>query len=55
VVVADGDVEDLVTMLDIYSGDRQIAGSGFRGPGLYGDSLTQRIHGGLSADAARRT
>jgi hypothetical protein len=45
VVVADGDGEDLVTMLDIYSGDQQIAGSGFRGPGLYDDSLINEWRG----------
>ena len=45
VVVADGRDEDLMTMLDIYSGDRQVAGSGFRGPKLYGDSLVNEWRG----------
>jgi hypothetical protein len=45
VVIADGDDGDLITMLDIYSGDQQVAGSGFRGPGLYGDSLINEWRG----------
>ncbi len=45
VVVAEGDDEDLLTMLDVYRGDRQVAGSGFRGPGLYGDSLINEWRG----------
>jgi hypothetical protein len=45
VVVADGRDEDLTTMLDVYRGDRQVAGSGFRGPKLYGDSLVNEWRG----------
>ena len=30
VIVADGDDADLTTMLHVYRGDRQLAGSGFR-------------------------
>jgi hypothetical protein len=32
-------------MLDVYRGDRQVAGSGFRGPKLYGDSLVNEWRG----------
>jgi hypothetical protein len=45
VVVAEGDDEDLITMLDIYRDDRQVAGSGFRGQGLHGDSLINEWRG----------
>ncbi len=45
VVVADGDDDDLVTMLDIYRGGQQVAGSGFRGPKLDGDSLISEWRG----------
>ena len=45
VVVADGDDDDLVTMLDIYRGGQQVAGSGFRGPKLHGDSLINEWRG----------
>lgn len=45
VVVADGDDADLVTMLNIYRGDRQVAGSGFRGPTLHGGSLVNEWRG----------
>jgi hypothetical protein len=34
VVVVSGDDEDLSTMLHVYRGDRQVAGSGFGGPKL---------------------
>ncbi len=44
-VVVSGEDQDLVTMLDIYRGDQQVAGSGFRGPKLYGDSLVNEWRG----------
>ena len=35
VVVTSGTDEDLYTMLNVYSGDQLLAGSGFGGPKLY--------------------
>ena len=45
VVMAGGDDADLMTMLHVYRGDRQVAGSGFGGPKLYGDSLVNEWRG----------
>jgi hypothetical protein len=45
VVVVEGDDEDLSTMLQIYQGGRLVAGSGFRGPNLYGDALVNEWRG----------
>jgi hypothetical protein len=44
-VVAEGDDENLLTMLNIYRGDVQVAGSGFGGPKLPGDSLLNEWRG----------
>jgi hypothetical protein len=35
IVAAPGEGEDLYTMIHVYRGDRQVAGSGFGGPKLY--------------------
>ncbi len=45
VVVVEGNDEDLYTMLRVYRGARQVAGSGFGGPKLYGDSLVNEWRG----------
>jgi hypothetical protein len=45
VVVAAGDDDHLSTMLHVYRGDRQVAGSGFGGPALPGDSLMNEWRG----------
>lgn len=44
-VVVDGDDDDLYTMLHVYRGDRRVAGSGFGGPGLYGESVVNEWRG----------
>lgn len=45
VVIADGNDEDLSTMLYVYRGNRRVAGSGFGGPKLYGGSLVNEWRG----------
>jgi hypothetical protein len=45
VVVVEGDDEELSTILRVYRGDRQVAGSGFGGPGLSGDSVLNEWRG----------
>jgi hypothetical protein len=45
VVVVSGDGENLSTMLYIYRGGQQLAGSGFGGPGLYPGSVVNEWHG----------
>ena len=45
VVVVSGDDENLSTMLHIYRGGRQLAGSGFGGPGLYPGSVVNEWRG----------
>ena len=45
-VLVGGDRENLSTMLHVYRGDDQlVAGSGFGGPALYGDSLLNEYRG----------
>ena len=45
VVTAQGDEHELSTMLHVYDGDRLLAGSGFGGPPLYGESLMNEYRG----------
>jgi hypothetical protein len=45
VVVVAGDDENLVTMLQVFRGARQVAGSGFGGPKLYSESLLNEWRG----------
>lgn len=45
VVVVEGDDEELSTILRVYRCDRQVAGSGFGGPGLSGDSVLNEWRG----------
>jgi hypothetical protein len=45
VVVASGDDEDLYTMLHIYRGDQELAGSGFGGPKLHAGSVANEWRG----------
>jgi hypothetical protein len=45
VVVVEGDDENLSTMLQVYRGGRQVAGSGFGGPKLHGGSLVNEWRG----------
>jgi hypothetical protein len=45
VVVVEGNDEDLYTILHVYRGARHVAGSGFGGPKLYGDSLVNEWRG----------
>ena len=45
VVVVEGDEHELSTMLHVYDGDRLVAGSGFGGPPLYGESLMNEYRG----------
>jgi hypothetical protein len=45
VVVASGDDDNLSTMLHIYRGGQQLAGSGFGGPGLYPGSVVNEWRG----------
>lgn len=45
VVVASGDQVDLSTMLRVYRGGQQVAGSGFGGPGLYPGSVINEWRG----------
>ncbi len=45
VVIVQGDERELSTMLHVYDGDRLLAGSGFGGPPLYGESLINEYRG----------
>jgi hypothetical protein len=45
VVVVEGNDQNLYTMLYVYRGARRIAGSGFGGPKLHGDSLVSEWRG----------
>lgn len=45
VVVVSGDDEDLTTMLHIYRGSQQLAGSGFGGPKLHPGSVVNEWRG----------
>jgi hypothetical protein len=45
VVAVSGDDENLSTMLHIYRGGQQLAGSGFGGPGLYPGSVVNEWRG----------
>jgi hypothetical protein len=45
VVVASGDQDDVSTMLHVYRGRQQIAGSGFGGPALYPGSVINEWRG----------
>jgi hypothetical protein len=45
VVVVEGDERELSTMLNVYDGNRLLAGSGFGGPPLYGASLMSEYRG----------
>ncbi len=45
VVVVQGDEHELFTTLHVYDGDRLLAGSGFGGPPLYGESLMNEYRG----------
>src|SRR5665213_4602479 len=44
-VTVHGDDRDLYTWLNVYAGDRLVAGSGFGGPPLYGESLMDEYRG----------